>query len=95
METGRDGGGMMARLRTVCNVVSSDSANAEIQEAKEESSVTVRRRLCGPPLRGKPLPFGATACEDGVNFAVHSSGAKAVSLCLFTESDLQQVRSHI
>lgn len=78
------------RSRTICNVtgVSSDSANAEI-ESKEETG----RCLSGPPLRGKPLPFGATVCEEGVNFAVHSSGATAVALCLFTESDLQQVRS--
>ena len=77
------------RSLTICDVagVSSASANAEIESKKETG-----RRLCGPPLRGKPLPFGATVCEEGVNFAVHSSGAKAVSLCLFTESDLQQVR---
>lgn len=84
---GRELARSSARSLTICNVagVSSDSANAEI-ESKEETG----RRLCGPPLRGKPLPFGATACEAGVNFAVHSGGAKAVSLCLFTESDLQQ-----
>jgi hypothetical protein len=87
---GRELARSSARSLTICNVagVSSDSANAEI-ESKEETG----RRLCGPPLRGKPLPFGATACEAGVNFAVHSGGAKAVSLCLFTESDLQQVRA--
>ena len=73
----------------ICNVagISSGSANPET-ESKEEPA-----RLCGAALRGRPLPFGATACEDnGVNFAVHSSGATAVSLCLFTQSDLEQVR---
>lgn len=78
---------LSARPLTICRVagVSSDSANTET-ESKEEAG----HRLCGPPLRGRPLPFGATACEEGVNFAVHSSGATAVALCLFTESDLQQ-----
>eukprot|EP00252_Welwitschia_mirabilis_P001050 TRINITY_DN11018_c0_g1_i1.p1 TRINITY_DN11018_c0_g1~~TRINITY_DN11018_c0_g1_i1.p1 ORF type:complete len:788 (-),score=129.70 TRINITY_DN11018_c0_g1_i1:67-2430(-) len=40
--------------------------------------------------RGSPFPFGATATETGVNFAVHSSGAMSVTLCLFTLSDLQK-----
>lgn len=75
------------RSRTICNVTA-DSANAEI-ESKED---VTGRCHSGPPLRGKPLPFGATVCEEGVNFAVYSSGATAVALCLFTESDLQQVR---
>lgn len=39
--------------------------------------------------RGQPTPFGATASGAGVNFAVHSSAAKSVSLCLFTLEDLQ------
>lgn len=77
------------RLRTICNVTA-DSANTEI-ESKEDTEFC----LSGPPLRGKPLPFGATVCEEGVNFAVHSSGATAVALCLFTESDLQQVCSFL
>ncbi len=72
---------------TTCNVagVSSDSANAETECKKQPG------QFYGPPLRGRPLPFGASASENGVNFAVHSSGASSVCLCLFTESDLQQV----
>ncbi|CAM6035531.1 unnamed protein product [Sphagnum compactum] len=71
---------------TTCNVagVSSDSANAETECKKQPD------QFYGPPLRGRPLPFGASASENGVNFAVHSSGASSVCLCLFTESDLQQ-----
>lgn len=42
-------------------------------------------------LAGRPLPFGATACEDGVNFAVYSGSAEAATLCLFTLSDLKEV----
>ncbi|XP_039120235.1 isoamylase 1, chloroplastic isoform X2 [Dioscorea cayenensis subsp. rotundata] len=41
-------------------------------------------------LAGRPLPFGATACEDGVNFAVYSGSAEAATLCLFTLSDLKE-----
>jgi hypothetical protein len=41
--------------------------------------------------RGLPFPFGATFRENGVNFAIHSSAATSVSLCLFTPSDLQRV----
>jgi isoamylase len=33
--------------------------------------------------RGKPWPLGATLCEGGVNFAVFSAHATAVTLCLF------------
>ncbi|MBW2518967.1 MAG: glycogen debranching enzyme, partial [Deltaproteobacteria bacterium] len=33
--------------------------------------------------RGRPLPFGATPLADGVNFAVFSRHATAVSLVLF------------
>jgi hypothetical protein len=71
---------------TTCNVagVSADSANAETECKKQPG------QFYGPPLRGRPLPFGASASENGVNFAVHSSGASSVCLCLFTESDLQQ-----
>ncbi|KAJ7517436.1 hypothetical protein O6H91_21G024500 [Diphasiastrum complanatum] len=46
--------------------------------------------LSGELQKGSPLPFGATAMDGGVNFSVHSNGATAVSLCLFTELDLQK-----
>ncbi|KAL9674168.1 hypothetical protein QQ045_030438 [Rhodiola kirilowii] len=41
-------------------------------------------------LKGSVLPFGATAVEDGVNFAVYSSNAASASICLMSKSDLQQ-----
>eukprot|EP00850_Spirogloea_muscicola_P010847 SM000065S20196 [mRNA] locus=s65:232907:239639:- [translate_table: standard] len=40
--------------------------------------------------RGRPLPLGAAARDGGVNFAVPSAGALAVTLCLLSEADLQQ-----
>eukprot|EP00249_Psilotum_nudum_P010772 c22755_g1_i1 orf=134-2626(+) len=46
--------------------------------------------LFGEALRGSPLPFGATLKDVGVNFAMHSSAATSVSLCLFTLSDLEK-----
>src|SRR5690606_36105041 len=36
-------------------------------------------------LSGSPEPLGATLTEDGVNFAVYSSGATRIELCLFDE----------
>ncbi|KAH0656998.1 hypothetical protein KY290_032995 [Solanum tuberosum] len=43
-------------------------------------------------LSGKPLPFGATATDGGVNFAVFSRNATAATLCLITLSDLPEKR---
>ncbi|KAF3338876.1 isoamylase 1 [Carex littledalei] len=40
-------------------------------------------------LDGMPHPLGATACDGGVNFALYSSSASAVSLCLFTLDHLK------
>ncbi|GEJ55308.1 glycogen debranching protein GlgX [Anaeromyxobacter diazotrophicus] len=36
---------------------------------------------------GRPHPLGATADGEGVNFAVYSSGAERVEICLFDERD--------
>jgi hypothetical protein len=44
----------------------------------------------GVPLRGSPTPHGATSTPQGMNFAVFSSAATAVSLVLYTPED--QVR---
>lgn len=41
--------------------------------------------------RGFPSPFGATAQEDGVNFAIYSLNAHSATLCLFTLSDFKNV----
>ncbi|GAX79055.1 hypothetical protein CEUSTIGMA_g6495.t1 [Chlamydomonas eustigma] len=47
--------------------------------------------LYSAPLCGRPLPLGAHAesALDAVNFSVFSSSATFISLCLFTEPDLQ------
>lgn len=54
-----------------------------------EKSTTERCRF--EVLSGKPLPFGATATDGGVNFAVFSRNATAATLCLITLSDLPEV----
>ncbi|KAJ3676835.1 hypothetical protein LUZ60_002559 [Juncus effusus] len=41
---------------------------------------------------GVPDPLGATVCDGGVNFAVYSSNATAVAVCLFTLDDLKANR---
>ncbi|KAL5699433.1 isoamylase [Ranunculus cassubicifolius] len=43
-------------------------------------------------FEGNPLPFGATAKNDGVNFAIHSSGAVSATLCLISLEDLDENR---
>ncbi|XP_023744999.1 isoamylase 1, chloroplastic [Lactuca sativa] len=43
-------------------------------------------------LQGSPMPFGATAQEDGVNFAIYSRNATSATLCLMTPSDLPEKR---
>ncbi|KAK3238549.1 Iron-sulfur assembly protein 1 [Cymbomonas tetramitiformis] len=45
--------------------------------------------MFGTPEAGAPAPLGASLTENGVNFAVFSSTAVSISLCLFTEEDLQ------
>ncbi|XP_024544840.1 isoamylase 1, chloroplastic [Selaginella moellendorffii] len=72
-------------------VVSCRAMETSTSSYSSSESVDVKK-LAGRPKRGRPLPFGATPVEGGVNFSVHSSGAIAVSLCLFTEEDLQKGR---
>ncbi|KAK9792712.1 hypothetical protein WJX73_009712 [Symbiochloris irregularis] len=44
------------------------------------------------PLRGSPRPLGASVqpLQDAVNIAVEASSATGMTLCLFTETSLQQ-----
>lgn len=37
--------------------------------------------------RGHPYPFGVSSCKEGLNFALVSTSAKEVSLCLFVTPD--------
>ncbi len=43
-------------------------------------------------LPGSPEPLGATWTGEGVNFAVHSSGATSVEVCIFDASGEHEVR---
>ncbi|EEX15308.1 glycogen debranching enzyme GlgX [Citreicella sp. SE45] len=49
--------------------------------------------MSGPEmLAGRPSPLGATFDGDGVNFAVFSAHAEAVTLCLFDERGTETAR---
>lgn len=41
---------------------------------------------------GSPRPLGATVTPEGTNFAVYSSGATAIEICLFGESDDEPIQ---
>ena len=41
---------------------------------------------------GRPWPMGATYDEKGVNFAVFSSGAQCIELCLFDDTGQHETR---
>ncbi len=41
---------------------------------------------------GRPLPLGATADRNGVNFAVHAPGAERVEVCLFADGENETQR---
>jgi glycogen operon protein len=44
-------------------------------------------------LPGSPSPLGATPLNDGINFAVYSSTAQSIDLCLFDADGVEQVRT--
>jgi isoamylase len=45
-----------------------------------------------PTLPGRPWPLGASITEDGVNFAVASTHAERIELCLFDETGRETTR---
>lgn len=64
-------------------------------ETGADTAVVVEKPL-GKPRRfevsdGYPLPFGATARDGGVNFAVSSGNATSATFCLINLSDLPEV----
>ncbi|KAK9833179.1 hypothetical protein WJX74_009440 [Apatococcus lobatus] len=44
------------------------------------------------PAQGSPYPLGPSIVKDGVNMAVFAANAEQLSVCFFTEEDLQQGR---
>ena len=44
-------------------------------------------------FEGTPTPFGATARDGGINFAIYSGNAVSATLCLINLFDLQKVKS--
>lgn len=75
-------------------VACSAAAAAEMASVDEIASVE-KEKASVSKIRvssGCPMPLGAVSRDDGVNLAIFSNGATAVTLCLFTPSDLEQVR---
>ncbi|OVA19269.1 Glycoside hydrolase [Macleaya cordata] len=60
------------------------------REVAETAVVEKPRLKSFEVFGGSPMPFGATAQNGGVNFAVFSGGAISVTLCLISLSDLQE-----
>lgn len=44
---------------------------------------------------GKPIPFGTSLTLEGINFSVYVKSAKAVSLCIFDETNLMSPSQEI
>ncbi|KAG5566757.1 hypothetical protein RHGRI_002333 [Rhododendron griersonianum] len=61
-----------------------------------DTAVVLDKPTLRPPrfqvFDGSPAPFGATARDGGVNFAIFSMNAVSATLCLTTLSDLQDKR---
>ncbi|KAK9268765.1 hypothetical protein L1049_000527 [Liquidambar formosana] len=75
-----------SRMETL--VVNARDGGAELETVVVEKPVLRKFEV----FQGFPMPFGATARDGGVNFAVHSRNAVSVTLCLFSLSDLQENR---
>lgn len=67
-----------------------DGAGFETEKGAAAGVIVKDEGLSFKVLKGSPLPFGSTARDGGVNFAVHSTQATSVTICLFTLSDLQK-----
>ena len=62
--------------------------------AEVETAVAVKEKPKSERFevyRGSPTPFGATAHDGGVNFAIFSANAVSATLCLISLSDLHDV----
>ncbi|KAM7477644.1 hypothetical protein LguiA_025857 [Lonicera macranthoides] len=83
---------LISRMRqlVVVNASEEGGGGVEVETAVAEKPAVVRRGF--EVLDGYPMPFGATVKDGGVNFAVYSSNATSVTLCLINLSDLPQKR---
>lgn len=88
---GKNGGTCSAGV--VVNARSGDGGGSEIGA---DTAVVVERPPAKPSrfevFDGYPLPFGATARDGGVNFAIASGNATSATLCLIRLSDLPEKR---
>lgn len=68
-------------------------ASGGAAEAETSTAVVTEKPESGRfrVSQGYPTPFGATARDGGVNFAIYSGNAVSAVLCLISLSDLQDV----
>ena len=66
---------------------SGDGAEVDTAVAVKEKPKSERFEV----YRGSPTPFGATARDGGVNFAIFSANAVSATLCFISLSDLHEV----
>ncbi|KAL2902515.1 Isoamylase 1 chloroplastic [Bienertia sinuspersici] len=79
--------GFLQNSKTKQIMVNARDTSAEIDTVViEKPSETLRFEISG----GYPAPFGATARDGGVNFAIFSGNSVSATLCLITLSDLQE-----
>lgn len=87
------------KKKSQTNTTSSNFARTKSLVVRASDEVDTAVVLDKPTLRpprfqvfdGSPAPYGATARDGGVNFAVFSMNAVSATLCLTTLSDLQDV----
>lgn len=73
------------RVHIRCNAVETQPLSN-----RDRTPAAGTHAVFGTISRGRAHPFGATATDNGVNFAIHSAAATSISLCLFTQSDMQR-----
>ncbi|KAF6141770.1 hypothetical protein GIB67_027948 [Kingdonia uniflora] len=80
--------GVIATKSFAVRAIDGGEGGAEGVETAVVEKPKLRKRV--EVFAGSPTPFGSTAVDGGVNFAIYSSGAVLATLCLFSVSDLQE-----
>lgn len=78
---------MKKNFNLLVNASDGSGTGAEVETAVVEKPILRRFQVS----QGYPTPFGATAREGGVNFAICSTNATSAILCFMSLSDLPEV----